>query len=129
MSIRYAHRTFLWSIVPFAILLVGTFWAVERAVVSTVRDGLRVSLRENQVAVARMQQRAQLQNSRTLQVVGESAALKAGLQLMSMNEGDVDARLTLEDQLREICEATGVDFLLVSSVEGRPLSWCDARRN
>ncbi len=73
------------------------------------------------------QQRAQLQNSRTLQVVGESAALKAGLQLMSMNEGDVDARLTLED-LREICEAIGVDFLLVSSVEGRPLAGV-TRRN
>ena len=118
---RYAHRAFLWSIVPFAILLIGTFWAVQHSVMATVRAGLHTSLRENQAAVVRMQKRAQLQNSRSLRVVAESAALKAGLQLLLADEGSRDARLTVEDQLREICDVIGVDLLLVSSVQGMPL--------
>jgi hypothetical protein len=118
---RYAHRTFLWSVVPFALLLIGTFWAVQRSVISTVREGLSSSLRENQVAVARMQKRVELQNSRSLRVVGESAALKAGLQLIFADQGSRDARLTVEDQLREICDSISFDFLLVSTVQGVPL--------
>jgi hypothetical protein len=124
---RYAHRTFLWSIIPFAILLIGTFWAVQQSVMSTVREGLRTSLRRNQEAVAKMHKRAQIQNSRSLRIVAESSALKAGLQLLMADQASRDARLTVEDQLREICEITGVDLLLVSSVEGRPL--IGVRRN
>ena len=118
---RYASRTFLWSIVPFTILLIGIFGAVQQSVSSTVRAGLRTSLRENQVAVAKMQRRAEVQKGRSLRAVAESAALKAGLQLMLADGKSVDARLTVEDQLREICDSIAVDFLLVSSVDGSPL--------
>jgi HD-GYP domain-containing protein (c-di-GMP phosphodiesterase class II) len=68
-----------------------------------------------------MHKRAQIQNSRSLRIVAESSALKAGLQLLMTDQASREARLTVEDQLREICEITGVDLLLVSSVEGRPL--------
>ena len=118
---RYAHRTFLWSVIPFTILLIGTFWTVQRSVMSTVREGLRSSLRDNQEAVAKVHKRAQAQNGRSLRMVAESAALKAGLQLLFADRSSRDARLTVEDQLREICELTRVDLLLVSSIEGRPL--------
>ncbi len=117
---KYAHRTFLWSIAPFTILLVGIFGAVQQSVSSTVRQGLRNSLRENQAAVARIQRRAAAHYSRALRAVAESAALKAGLQLL-LHDGGEDARLTVEDQLREICESIGVDFLLISNVDGAPL--------
>ena len=118
---RYGSRTFLWSIVPFTILLIGIFAAVQQSVSSTVREGLRTSLRENQVAVANMQRRAEVQKSRSLRAVAESAALKAGVQLMLADIHSADARLTVEDQLREICDSIAVDFLLVSSVDGAPL--------
>ena len=118
---RYAHRTFLWSIVPFAILLIGTFWTVQHSVMSTVREGLRTSLRENRQAVGKMQKRAQVQNGRSLRIMAENAALKAGLQLLLADQTSRDARLTVEDQLREICNVTGVDLLLVSDIEGHPL--------
>ena len=68
-----------------------------------------------------MHKRAQAQNGRSLRMVAESAALKAGLQLLLADRSSRDARLTVEDQLREICELTRVDLLLVSSIEGRPL--------
>ena len=118
---RYLYRTFLWSIIPFAILLIGTFWTVEKSVMTTVREGLRASLRENQVAAAGMQQRTQLQSTRSLRVVAESAALKAGLQLLLANANSRDARQTVEEQLQDIGEVIGVDLLLVSSIEGDPL--------
>ena len=62
-----------------------------------------------------------MQNSRFLRVVGENAALKAGLQLL-LAEKSQAARLTVEDQLREICEALGFDFLTVFNPEGVALA-------
>lgn len=119
---RFATRTFLWSFVPFAVLLMATFAVIQTKVVSTVRNGLRSSLREKQVSIARLYSKSELQNGRFLKIVGESAALKAGLQLVLADPKSGDARLTVEDQLREICQTLGFDFLLVSNLEGAALA-------
>jgi len=52
-------------------------------VVATVRHGLRSALRETQLSVARMGSRSEDQSRRVLRAVGESAALKAGVQLLN----------------------------------------------
>jgi HD-GYP domain-containing protein (c-di-GMP phosphodiesterase class II) len=119
---RFGIRTFLWSFVPFALLLLASFWAIQTKVISTVRNGLRESLREKQVSIAYLQSKSELQNSRFLRIVGESSALKAGMQLLLANPVSGDARLTVEDQLREICENLGFDFLQVSNLDGRALA-------
>ncbi|MEX2260420.1 MAG: HD-GYP domain-containing protein [Bryobacteraceae bacterium] len=119
---RFATRTFLWSFIPFAFLLMGSFWAIQKLVVSTVRDGLRSSLREKQVSIARVRSKSEIQNSRFLRMVGESAFLKAGLQLLLAEPDSGEARLTVEDQLREICNTLGFDFLLMSNPRGAPLA-------
>jgi len=87
-----------------------------------VRDDLRGSLRENQHAMARAQSKADAQNGQFLKIVGENAALKAGLQLFDSESGIEDARKTMEDQLRELGEHMGFDFLLVSAPNGAPLA-------
>lgn len=79
---RFATRTFLWSFLPFVILLLGSFWAIQRLVEHTVRDSLRSSLRQTHVSVARVRSKSELQNSRFLKILGENPALKAGLQLL-----------------------------------------------
>jgi putative nucleotidyltransferase with HDIG domain len=89
---------------------------------STVRDGLRASLRENQLAIARIHAKGDLQNSRFLRVAGENSALKAGMQLLRSEAGSKAARRTVEDQLRELGEHMGFDFLLVSGPNGAPLA-------
>lgn len=76
---RFQTRVFLLSFVPFAALLTGSFWIIQRVVQSTVRDGLRTSIRENHLAIARVRAKSDLQNNRFLQVAGENAALKAGM--------------------------------------------------
>jgi HD-GYP domain-containing protein (c-di-GMP phosphodiesterase class II) len=117
---RFATRTFLWSFLPFGLLLTGTFWTIQVLTVSSVRSELRSSLRQTQVSMARMRSKSELQNSRFLRVVGDNAPLKAGMQLMASEPASADARRTVEDQLREICESLSFDFLMVSNPDNVP---------
>jgi HD-GYP domain-containing protein (c-di-GMP phosphodiesterase class II) len=119
---RFATRTFLWSFIPFAILLTGTSWTIQTLAVSSVRNELRSSLRQTQISMARVRSKSELQNSRFLRVVGDNAPLKAGLQLMASDGASGDARRTVEDQLHEICESLSFDFLMVSNTDGIPLA-------
>jgi putative nucleotidyltransferase with HDIG domain len=119
---RFRTRAFLLCFVPFALLLTGSFWAIQKLVKSTVRDGLRTSLRENHVSIARLRARSDLQNSRFLKVAGENASLKAGLELLASYPTNAEARQTVEDQLRESCQQMGFDFLTVSDSHGTPLA-------
>ncbi|MGA2716504.1 MAG: HD domain-containing phosphohydrolase [Bryobacteraceae bacterium] len=119
---RFRTRAFLLCFIPFALLLAGSFWATQKLVQTTVQDGLRSSLRENQLSIARLRSRTDLQNSRFLRVVGENAALKAGLQLLQSNPTSPSAKETVEDQLRELCVQMGFDYLAVSDPEGTALA-------
>ena len=118
---RFRTRAFLICFVPFAILLTASFWMVQRFVQSTVRDGLRASLRENELEIAGVNAKADLQNSRFLKIAGENASLKAGMQLLLSHPDSLAARMTVEDQLRELGEHMGFDFLLVSAPNGASL--------
>jgi HD-GYP domain-containing protein (c-di-GMP phosphodiesterase class II) len=119
---RFRTRAFLLCFVPFAMLLTGSFWTIQKLVQSTVRDGLRTSLRENHLSIARLHSRSDLQNSRFLKVVGENASLKAGLQLLASFPSDAAAKQTVEDQLQELCQQMGFDVLMISSAQGTPLA-------
>ncbi|MES2390299.1 MAG: HD-GYP domain-containing protein [Acidobacteriota bacterium] len=122
MTIRFRTRTFLFCFVPFALLLTAGFWMIQRYVESIVCDGLRTSLRGTQMAIARLHAKNDLESSRFLKVVGENAALKGGMQLLIAAPGNDGARRTVEDQLRELGEHMGFDFLLVSSPSGVPMA-------
>jgi HD-GYP domain-containing protein (c-di-GMP phosphodiesterase class II) len=119
---RFATRAFLWSFIPFALLLASSFWFIQQRVQHTVRGGLRSSLREAHVSIARLRRESELQNNRFLRIVAENPPLKAGLQLLLVHPQSVSARLTLEDQLREIADTLRFDFLVVSDCEGIPLA-------
>jgi putative nucleotidyltransferase with HDIG domain len=119
---RFATRAFLWSFVPFALLLAGSFWVIQQRVQYTVRDGLRSSLREAHMSIAHLRQESELQSSRFLRIVAENPSMKAGLQLLLTQPKSGAARLTLEDQLREIAESLRFDFLLISNSDGAPLA-------
>ncbi len=119
---RFRTRAFLLCFVPFALLLTGSFWAIQRTVKATVRNGLRTSLRDSHLAVARSRARSDLRNSRFLRIAGENASLKAGLQLLASLPGDAAARRTVEDQLQDLCQQMGFDFLMVSGVDKTPLA-------
>jgi HD-GYP domain-containing protein (c-di-GMP phosphodiesterase class II) len=119
---RLSTRAFLWSFVPFALLLAGSFWMIQRQVQSAVREGLHSSLRDAHESMARMREQSELQNSRFLRIVAENPSLKAGLQLLLSEPKSGEARLTVEDQLRQISESLSFDFLLISNSNGIPLA-------
>lgn len=122
MTTRLRTRTFVLCFVPFALLLAGSFWMVQGFVERTVRDGLRHSLRENQLRLAGIHSKGDLQNSRFLSVAGENAALKAGIQLALSHPNSAAARATVEDQLHELGQHMGFDLLLVTKTGGAPLA-------
>jgi HD-GYP domain-containing protein (c-di-GMP phosphodiesterase class II) len=120
---RFATRTFLSSFVPFAVLLAVSFWAIRASVIATVRDGLRASVRDNEVALAREQARNEARNKRLLQGVAENPTLKAGLQLLATERSVRDeARNTVQDQLSEIGDSLNFDFIMVSGAHGERLA-------
>ena len=119
---RFITRAFLWSFVPFALLLAGSFWMIQRQVQSAVRESLRSSLREAHESAARMREQSELQNSRFLRIVAENPSLKAGLQLLLSEPKSGAARLTVEDQLRQISESLSFDFLVISDPNRTPLA-------
>ena len=120
---RFATRAFLWSLLPFAALLGVSFWAVRNAALSAVREALRTSVRDNQVTLVREREQNEARNTRILRVAAENPGLKAGLQLLATERLARDAaRRTVEDQLSEICDTMGFDFLAVSSPSGEPLA-------
>jgi len=120
---RFATRAFLWSFLPFAALLGASFWAVRTAALSAVREALRTSVRDNQATLVREREQNESRNTRILRVAAENAALKAGLELLATERSARDAaRRTVEDQLSEICDTMGFDFLAVSGSSGEPLA-------
>jgi HD-GYP domain-containing protein (c-di-GMP phosphodiesterase class II) len=119
---RLATRTLLWSILPFALLLAGSFWAVQTMVLSAVRKDLRATVTETQASVVRMRLKEEERNSRVLNIVAENPALKAGVQLLLDHASNADAKRTMEDQLLEICGKLEFDFMLVSNGDGTPLA-------
>jgi HD-GYP domain-containing protein (c-di-GMP phosphodiesterase class II) len=122
MTTRFRTRAFLISFIPFALLLALSFGLIQELVQSTVRNGLRASLRENQLAIAHIHAKGDLQDSRFLNVAGENPALKAGMQLLLTSSDREAARRTVEDQLRELGEHMGFDLLIVSGPDGAPLA-------
>jgi HD-GYP domain-containing protein (c-di-GMP phosphodiesterase class II) len=119
---RFGTRVFLLCFVPLAVLLTFTSWIFERVAQNAIREGMGASLRDNQRAIGQVLERGSLRNSRYLRVVGENAALKAGIQLMRSTPEEVEAQLTVEDQLNELCEQMGFDLLMVSAPDGTPLA-------
>ena len=119
---KLATRTFLWSLLPFTILLIGSFWAVQARVLAQVRQGLEASVRQAQVSMANSTTQAAERNRHTLRIVSQNPALKAVVQLMLSDRKDAQAHRTVEQQLQEIGTELGFDFLLASDSDGVPLA-------
>ena len=51
---KLATRTFLWALLPFAVLLIGSFWVVQDRVLLNVRQGLKASVQQAQASMASM---------------------------------------------------------------------------
>ncbi len=118
---RFSTRTFWFTFVPIALLLLGSFWAIQALTQNTVRDSLRASLKATHSHLAMLDEQRELQNSRFLRVVAENPTLKAGMQLVLVEKSPA-ARRTLEDQLSEICDSLRLDIIVVLGPDGGALA-------
>lgn len=118
---RFRTRVLLLWLIPVAALLSGSFWVIQRMVQSTVRDGLRQSLRQNQAALAEASAVSAAHEGRFLKIAGENSALKAGLQLVLVEGSTPATRATLEDQLSDLCGRMGFDLLAAATPDGHLL--------
>jgi putative nucleotidyltransferase with HDIG domain len=100
-----------------SLLLMGSFVAIRSAVEASAGDRIRTSLKEQQFAIAQMAARDDARNRRLLEVAADSAALKAGIELVRAERRSPEAVRTLEDQLRDLCETLGCDFLIAAEPE------------
>ena len=97
--------------------------ALRASVMAAVRDDLRRSVHQNQLALANERSRDQFQAARVLGTLTENPALKAGVQLLLAEHQDrAEARRTVEDQLWGIATSLNFDILAVSGPDGRPLA-------
>lgn len=118
---RFSTRAFLSSFVPFAALLLASFWLIRNSVLSTVREGIRASLRDTHASVVRSQTKSETHNRRLLRVLGENATIKAGLRLFTTEPDSQEARFTLIDQLGELAQNHGFDLLAIADPDGKPI--------
>ena len=90
---------------------------------AAVRDDLRHSVHQNQLALANERVRDQFQAARVLGILTENPSLKAGVQLLIAERQDrAEARRTVDDQLKEIATSLNFDILAVSGSDGRLLA-------
>jgi putative nucleotidyltransferase with HDIG domain len=118
---RFSTRTFWFTFVPLALLLLSSFWSIQNLTQAAVRKSLRESLKETHALLAVADEQRELQNSRFLRVVAENAALKAGIELVRVEKSPA-ARRTLEEQLEEICDSLHLDVMTVADPNGRALA-------
>ncbi len=135
---RFHTRAFLFSFIPFAVLLTFSFFLVQSHVQRTVREGLRDSLRQSQRNVAQLRDVNKLQNSQSLRSAVTDADLLAAVQSVTnsgaassdaaepLSEAPVEnpllTKTALEEQLLRIGVHAGHDLLIITGVDGKPLA-------
>jgi HD-GYP domain-containing protein (c-di-GMP phosphodiesterase class II) len=116
---RFSTRTFLFSSAPNIALLISAFFFIENLTVTALTNDAKRSLRQTQLRMAHSHARSEEESARLLKIVSENAPLKAAMQLMAVERDSPDAKRTLEDQLRDVCEPLDLGFLSVSYPDGR----------
>ena len=129
---RFHTRAFLFSFVPFAVLLALSFFLVQSHVQNTVREGLRNSLRQSQHNVAQLRDVNKLQNSQSLRSAVNDEDLLAAVDVVehgatetqdpAVEHPELIAATALEDQLLRIGVHAGHDLAIITGADGKPLS-------
>ncbi len=111
---RLATRTFCWSFVPVALLLIIGFWATRVTVTNATRQALRSSAHNNQLAVTEERAKMEARMARILRGVGVNPMLASSVEQLLVAWGDTAAaRRTLEEQLTQTATSLGFDVLTV----------------
>lgn len=121
-----SKRAFLFSVLPIALALIVSFWALNSVVKQRVKEGLRESLRKSEQMVVRANKDAATREGRFVSTLTENASLKAALGLLGEAQRSPEyaeqVRNTLEAQLRDVHGLVGYDLLAINNWNGRMLA-------
>jgi hypothetical protein len=109
-----AHRIFLLSVLPACLVLLGAFAAVSKVVGDRVTEGVRDSLRREQVRAAQVRQAEEQRMREALAKSAENAALRESLL--------AGHREVLPDVLRQATRESDTDGVLLWNGAGQPLA-------
>jgi len=118
---RLATRTFWWSFVPVALLLIIGFWATRITVSNAIRQAMRSAARNKQLAVTQERAKMESRMARILRGVGVNPTLEASVERLLSERHDPDGvRRLVEEQLAESSTVLGFDVLTVFDTDGVP---------
>jgi putative nucleotidyltransferase with HDIG domain len=118
---RLATRTFWWSFVPVALLLITGFWATRVTVGNAIREALRSAAHKEQLAVTQERAKMETRMARILRGVGVTPILEASVErLLAERHDPLGARHVVEEQLTDTSTNLGFDALTVFDADGLP---------
>lgn len=118
---RLATRTFCWTFVPVALLLIIGFWTTRLTISNAVGQALRSAARNNQLAVTQERAKMETRMARILRGVGVDPVLATSVErLLAERRDPAGARRMVEEQLTQTATALGFDAFTVFDVDGIP---------
>jgi signal transduction histidine kinase/CheY-like chemotaxis protein len=117
-------RTFLFSFVPLLLTLTASFVAINHAITSKVKEGLKTSLDRSRTSLDKLNAEGKQRTRQLAAVLSEDSGLKAAIGLTrdadSRPESWTAIRATIEDVLRSLDTGLDEDLLLLLDASGRP---------
>jgi hypothetical protein len=119
---RFSTKVFVLTFLPTTLLLLGGFWTLQTLVTARVKNQLGGSLRQTHLFVAELRENYELLSGGLVATVAENSALKAGFDLVQIEENSPMARLTLEDQLLVTATELGFDIIAATNADAEPIT-------
>ncbi len=124
-KLSLASRTFLISLLPLCLTMTFTLFGLSIALKNRTSDGLRDYVHTSELLLEKVNESDARRTAQAASLLTENAGLKASLGLL--RETAENARLrsqverTIEEQLKELHNRVGYDFLAISDSQDRTI--------
>ncbi|PYT23996.1 MAG: hypothetical protein DMG57_30130, partial [Acidobacteria bacterium] len=125
-------RTFVISVLPLCLVMTFLFFSFNIVLKDKVREGLRDYVHTAELLLDRANENYAQQTLQVASLLTENAGLKAAIGLLretgAQDELRTQVRGTIEDQLKELHEVAGYDFVAISDSQDRTVAALELQR-
>jgi len=125
-ALPLGKRTFLFAFLPLCVTLGASFVAINRAIKTEIKAGVKESLRNAEARLNKVHADARRRSSQLVTILSENPGLKAGIGLIrearSEPAGLQQVYDTIEDQLRELGAGLDYDLFIVRDARNNPIT-------
>ena len=126
-------RTFIISVLPLCLVMTFLFFSFNVLLKDKVRAGLREYGHNAELLLDRANENYARQTLQVASLLTENAGLKASIGLLRETGGHdelrASVRRTIEEELRELHEVSGYDFVAISDSQNRTVAALEFRGN